>query len=407
MLAFFQKLLENPVFNGIMGGSLVGVLFYLFRWIPQTLYEWTLWRFTTNLTVYNEDAAFDRVSEWLAGLEYTKRARRLRLSSSIEAGSSEEVTYFTPGIGKHLLWYKGRPLLIERYLPKESPGGGSSFKRREDIVLSTLGSSSKLMHELIHEIILARTLAREKTITVYLYKNYWRLVARKIKRPLESIFLPAGQAERLIKDLEWFLRSQEWYAERGIPYRRGILLEGPPGCGKTSLVMALAGHLSKPIYVLNLGSLVNDNDLIEAVTSVPEHGIFLIEDIDAAVASAARSVREETKSVHSSGFPSNGDPQAEIHCITLSGLLNAIDGTFSRDGRILIMTTNHPEKIDPALIRKGRADVREHIGLLGAPEVLAMCRHFLGDSDGATMAETVTVPIAPADLQELLLQKVA
>jgi len=91
----------------------------------------------------------------------------------------------------------------------------------------------------------------------------------------------------------------------------------------------------------------------------------------------------------------------------LSGLLNAIDGTFSRDGRILIMTTNHPEKIDPALIRKGRADVREHIGLLGAPEVLAMCKHFLGASAGAEMAETVAVPIAPADLQELLIQKVA
>jgi chaperone BCS1 len=172
------------------------------------------------------------------------------------------------------------------------------------------------------------------------------------------------------------------------------------------LVLALAGYLSKPIYVLNLGSLVNDNDLIEAVTTVPEHGIFLIEDIDAAVATAARTVKEETKFIHSSGLPMS-KPQEETHCITLSGLLNAIDGTFSRDGRILIMTTNHPEKIDPALIRKGRADVREHIGLLGAPEVLAMCKHFLGASAGAEMAETVTVPIAPADLQELLLQKVA
>lgn len=391
MFEFLQSIAQNQVFNGIVGGSVVCSALYLLKWIPSALWNLVLWRYTSELVIFNEDPAFDRVSEWLTSLDYSKRARRLRLTATFEDGQ-EDTLSFSPGLGRHLLWYKARPIIVERVTPEEK--GGGNWKRREDISITTLGSSPKLMHELVEEITKARQTSREKFVTVYLFKDYWRLVARKAKRSMDSVVLSKGQQERIVRDIQKFLGSQARYLQQGIPYRRGILLEGPPGCGKTSLVLTLAGYFSKPIYVLNLGSLKGDNDLIEAVTGVPERGILLIEDIDAA---KSTEIREPI-------ITSTPGKKDEATGITLSGLLNAIDGTFAKDGRILIMTTNHPDKIDPALLRPGRADRREHIGLLEEDEVKVMCERFLNGA-GESFSKTVETPISPAELQEQLLQK--
>ena len=369
---------------------MVSVL-YALKGIPKKILEFLLWRFTTELTIFNEDEAFDRVSEWLSSLDYTKKARKLRLTTDYQGGDSNIL--HTPGIGNHLIWYKHRPMIVNRKIP-ESGNQAASYRRREDITVIMLGSNPKPMRELIEEIIDSRKKIREKEIEVFLYRGYWRRICRKAKRPLESVILPPEQKKRIVRDIEVFLDSQEWYKHRGIPYRRGLLFYGPPGCGKTSLVMALAGYFKRPIYTLNLGSLKGDDTLIEAVTSVPKHGILLIEDIDVAKASKSRETMSED------------EKKSEAEQITLSGLLNSLDGTFSRDGRILVMTTNHPENVDEALLRSGRVDLREEIGKIGSSEVLTMCRQFLEDEDLAKyVAESIEVPIIPADLQETLLKK--
>lgn len=97
-------------------------------------------------------------------------------------------------------------------------------------------------------------------------------------------------------------------------------------------------------------------------------------------------------------------PEA-LPSVTMSGLLNAIDGVFSRDGRVLIMTTNHPEKLDAALKRPGRADRIEELGALGHREVRVMCKQFLGQAAGEDFALTITTPVLPANLQRQLLQE--
>jgi chaperone BCS1 len=253
------------------------------------------------------------------------------------------------------------------------------------------------MHGLVTEILEARSHVFRKKTDVYVYQSgWWRLACRKDKRDIETVVLPEAQKAKLLRDIERFRRRKQWYLDRGIPYRRGFLFEGPPGCGKTSLVMALAGHFSLPIYVLNLGSLSSDDDLFKAVMSVPENALLLIEDIDAATTAKPRKSKpvEPTKP---------GEPaEKEEATLTLSGLLNALDGTFSRDGRVLVLTTNHPENIDPALIRPGRADIREHIGAIEAPEVLKLCKIYLGDERGTDFANTIEVPIIPATLGKML-----
>ncbi|KAI9336618.1 P-loop containing nucleoside triphosphate hydrolase protein [Zopfochytrium polystomum] len=160
----------------------------------------------------------------------------------------------------------------------------------------------------------------------------------------------------VIGDAQEFLRSELWYADRGIPYRRGYMLYGPPGTGKTSFVTALAGKLGLNIYVISLANKgLTDETLTELMTCAPRKCILLIEDIDAAF-------------VHRSAVPATaassdgGSGGAAVTNVTFSGLLNAIDGVAAQEGRMLVMTTNHLEKLDQALIRPGRIDVRIFFG---------------------------------------------
>ncbi|KAF4999102.1 hypothetical protein F66182_16285 [Fusarium sp. NRRL 66182] len=148
----------------------------------------------------------------------------------------------------------------------------------------------------------------------------------------------------IIEDLERFLRPETklWHNQRGIPYRYGILFEGPPGTGKTSLCIALAGRFKLKIFILNLSN-ITDSELQGLMSSLPEQCILLLEDIDSQKITNVRAAE-----------PDAGKPLQPL--LTLSGLLNAIDGVTASEGRILIMTTNLRDKLDDALTRPGRVD---------------------------------------------------
>ena len=145
-----------------------------------------------------------------------------------------------------------------------------------------------------------------------------------------------------LDDVKDFLTSGEWYHKRGIPYRRGYLLYGPPGSGKTSFIQALAGELDYNICILNLSeNNLTDDRLNHLMNHIPNRSILLLEDVDAAF-----NKREQSAD------------QGYTNGVTFSGLLNALDGVASAEECITFMTTNHPEKLDPALLRPGRVDFK-------------------------------------------------
>lgn len=156
---------------------------------------------------------------------------------------------------------------------------------------------------------------------------------------MSSIVLEPAVKEMLVADCRDFLRSEDWYAERGMPFRRGYLLHGVPRSGKTSLISSLAGELGLDICVLTIQSKgMSDHDLMKLMRNVPPRCILLLEDLDTAFT----------------------DPMASTNggsALSLSGLLTGLDWIDPTEGRLVFFTTNRVESLDPALSRPGRMDV--------------------------------------------------
>ncbi|KAJ7463087.1 P-loop containing nucleoside triphosphate hydrolase protein [Mycena galericulata] len=192
---------------------------------------------------------------------------------------------------------------------------------------------------------------------------------QKDPRPLNSIVLMPGLLDSLAEDVQEFLISEDWYARTNTPYHRGYLLHGPPGTGKTSTVLAIAGAFNLPVYYLSLAaSFVDDSFMQRAAASIPPRAILLLEDLDCAFGS-----REEGHEEHDVrlGNVDYGSQRARPP-VSLSALLNVIDGISSEPERLIFVTTNHVHRMDPAILRPGRLDVRIAYALASSEQVFAM-----------------------------------
>ena len=198
---------------------------------------------------------------------------------------------------------------------------------------------------------------------VFLYKynvNFdWQVLSKK-PRTIDTVVLDHCLCKDLIEDARKFLESAKWYSDLGIPYRRGYLLHGPPGCGKTSFCQVLAGALRLDVCMLSLSNKgMDDNGLAGLLRDAPRHSVVILEDVDAVFTN-----RELQKSAGGGTG------------ITFLGLLNAINGVASQEGRLFMMTTNHIERLDPALIRPGRCDVKVLVCNASREQMAAMFLRF-------------------------------
>lgn len=370
--------------------------------------------FTSSISIDEHDDIYDHVMAWLATQMMTQNSRSLVAktgrenawdltdSDVMEGELDSDVLLnfsnwdakvpptFEPSMGSHRFWHKGYLFMFGRenkQMMYSGFGGGSIFQETESIRLTCVGRSTAPIKDLIRET-RDSYLNKEKACTVVRRpapkdmrgrgRGVWHRVATRPSRPMDTVVLDYGEKDRVLNDINEYLHpaTPRWYANRGIPYRRGYLFAGPPGTGKSSLAWAIAGVFGLDIYCISLVEpTLTEEDLGLMFTSLPRRCVVLLEDID----SAGLIKRQEGDS-KTSEKPASDDAAAKLGAeltkalttaqqsndkngknnqgISLSGLLNAIDGVASHEGRVLVMTSNFPDKLDDALIRPGRIDMR-------------------------------------------------
>ncbi|KAL8673219.1 MAG: hypothetical protein Q9168_002371 [Polycauliona sp. 1 TL-2023] len=365
---------------------------------------------TSYICIESDDDIFTHVMDWLADQNISKSSRTLMATTGREspwdnfAGADMDPVAepgqlsnfcnwdakvpptFQPYFGVHRFFHKGRYFEFRRQQKSvmgSSWGGGSVVREDEYIKLVCIGRSTQPIKALIKE---ARDhyLDKGKTSTVVRRpapkdvrgrgRSQWTRVTSRPSRPIDTVVLDHEQKSQLLTDINEYLQPKTaiWYANRGIPYRRGYLLAGPPGTGKSSLAWAIAGVFGLDIYCISLvDPTLTEEDLGAMFTSLARRCVVLLEDIDAAglikreeptanedpkdSSDAAKLGAEISKAIKAS--QEKGTKAKEGQGISLSGLLNAIDGVASHEGRVLLLTTNFPDKLDEALIRPGRIDM--------------------------------------------------
>lgn len=202
-------------------------------------------------------------------------------------------------------------------------------------------------------------------------------------RGLNTVVLRDGVKEALLEDMKRFLNLEKRYAELGQPWHRGYLLFGPPGSGKTSVFRAIASHLHLDLYYASLSDLTKNADLVDMLGSVSERSILLLEDVD--------------------GVNATHDEDDDEKGISMSGLLNAMDGVITPHGMILAMTTNYRDKIDPRLLRRGRVDLELLVDHLGKRQIDDLVSSLMA-IDASFPEYTEDLELSSADVVEVIKQ---
>ncbi|KAJ6596281.1 P-loop containing nucleoside triphosphate hydrolase protein [Mycena vulgaris] len=231
-------------------------------------------------------------------------------------------------------------------------------------------------------------------VTVHLTDNNgrWAKTVAKSRRALSTLILPSNIKETILDDAREFLASEKWYNIAGIPHRRGYLLYGAPGTGKSSTIHAVAGELGLEIYFISLASPgIDDFTLGRLISDTPSRCILLLEDIDCAFPSRDEMDDDEDEPEKDR----NGNPikfnqmMPPKSAVTLSGLLNVLDSVSSEEGRLTFATTNHIANLDAALIRAGRMDVKIKYGLATIEQIEQVFKVFFPTTDPDQQGDTM------------------
>ncbi|MBS1718553.1 MAG: AAA family ATPase [Armatimonadetes bacterium] len=374
---------ENPV---LMAGVAAAIGAF-WRQLKESATDLTERIFSVSMRVDSGQAAFRWLELWMSKHKDIKKVRTTHartLDSYPEHETPfEKVIALTPGEGLHAFKFRGKRVIMYKHV-KESE---RSHKVRVSYHLYMFGRKHDLLKEILREALELHLVENERGIQLRTAGcEGWDYQESLPERSAASVVLPEGVMESLIEDLRGFFSAGQWYANLSIPHRRGVLLHGPPGSGKTSTILAVASELKCQLYWIPISATwLSDAVLMKLLMEIPRKSILVLEDIDAAFVGRKR------------GESGNKN-------LTFSGLLNALDGVCSSQGRVVFMTTNHPEQLDPALIRPGRIDLRIEIGYPSAYQRATLFeRFFPGDGRGSQFASLVPDDVGMSALQEHLL----
>lgn len=323
-----------------------GLVAYVIKDIPRKIFAYGKRKTLYSVTVYQQDELFEVLEEWLfdhyrnhykdveATLYFDERKSNPNERPTKELKFRQEENFFIAKInGKSIFISKSKEKLDKAQSIREI------FYRRYVV----RGWMAKEEINTFLETIVADYNKKNKKGLLKVFTNNtwgeWTCIHDITVKSFDRVIMKQDEKKMLLNDIDNFIAASDWYKDRGIRYKRGYLFHGSPGNGKTTIASAISEYTGRDIYILNLNSLESDGALIRAFSSIGRNVVLLIEDIDRAFAK-----RENIDSK-----------------VSFSSVLNSFDGVLCRDGIITVITTNCIDKLDEALIREGRIDLRFQI----------------------------------------------
>lgn len=376
---------SNLVTGGLLLSAGIGLLYSL-KSVPSLIWKKIQTRFIYKVTIYDYDELYTVLENWLyknhankyrdteVGFNILEKIECLEPPIHKEGISGKQVILqYKQGTDVFVIEYEGKKLLFSK--SKEKLENASTIKQLFSHYFTIRGFRARRQIESLLGKITEdynKSLLDNKLLFYAFYYGTWSLINKRVVKNLDSIVLNKQLKLDIRTDLTEFTSRKLWYESSNIPYKRTYLFYGPPGTGKTTLAFALASQLRKNVYTVNLNSINSDEGLISAMRNIPDGSLLLMEDIDAAF--VGRKGQNDTK-------------------LSFSCLLNCLDGALTKEGIVTIITTNHIDKLDPALIRAGRVDMMKEIGNGENEQVEEYLKIFYG-VDFYIGDEKVSIPMA-------------
>lgn len=361
----------NPLL-AMMLVPLVGGLIYTLKGLPLQMWKLIVRQTTVTMTMNNipydfNSYAFIAFDRWFINQKTKSLSRNFFLFSNYvrnnyTSGTGDDYRIGV-GVGTHFFRQGWR---LYWFTKTKLPSTGSE-REKEEMLIRTFGFTTNAFTNLIDEL---NVIERGKLGTkVFTWNGTSWGEPRYVQfNHLDKHTMDMAVKESIVEKLTRFYQNKEWYRERGLTYKTSFLLYGPPGTGKTTLAKLTAGHFEKSLFILDLTECTNKT-LKEALNTVAKGSIVLMEDIDQM---GGAVLDREAKQEMSLMEAMSGS------LLTMSGLLNALDGIIPLDDVVLMATTNHPEKLDAAIRRKSRIDNEVLIDNLTEVEIARYVHQMYG-----------------------------
>lgn len=362
---------NNDFLVGVLGAAVLTYFGIILRNTPMQIYRWVKSKFGFILEVNSETGLFTPILSYFAGFDIFESRKRYRVYRQ---------DCILPAEGRYFKWMFNRPCLI-RLTSEKKENTHREYQLSFYCFAATRKIREKILEEIKEEIKSDSEKRKFKTYT----DHYW-FGKNPPLYSIEKIFLNDNQIEILKRDLDLFVFHKKLYERCCVPYRRGYLFYGPPGTGKTSTALAISEYLNRDLYYISLSSFLTDNSFLEAWSEISEGSIILFEDID------AQRGDVEKRDGKKEGKDGIG--------VSLSCLLNCLDGANALNDVIIVFTTNKKDALDPALIRTGRIDKKIHMDHLDRETATKMVEYLLDSSEYTDTVIGDEEKFNPAELQE-------
>ncbi|KAJ9537731.1 hypothetical protein OSB04_030464 [Centaurea solstitialis] len=248
-------------------------------------------------------------------------------------------------------------------------------------------------------------------------RTMWSHVVFEHPSTFDTLAMDPKKKKEILNDLITFSRSKDYYKKEGKSWKRGYLINGPPGTGKSSMIAAMANFLEYDIYNLELAFVKDNTELRKLLINTSSKSIIVIEDIDCLFdlmgqrKEKKEGSKEEEKDPIATKAKAEKDRDKKGSEGTLSGLLNFIDELWSTCGseRLIVLTTNYVENLGLSLTRKGRMDMHIEMSYCCYETFKVLAKNYLNVESHelfATIGRLLEESnITPADVAENLMPK--